>query len=94
MTIFGLILFWVCQLYTLVLIARVILDFVQILARDWYPTGVILVFANLVYKLTNPPLRFLGKYIPPLNLGGISLDLGFLVLFIGVQLLQRLSLLL
>lgn len=91
MSIFGTILFWTCQLYTLVLLARVILDFVQILARDWYPTGVLLVLANLVYKLTNPPLRFLGKYIPPLNLGGISLDLGFIVLFIGVQVIQRIS---
>lgn len=94
MTIFGIIFFWVCQLYILILIARVIFDFVQILARDWSPTGGLVVAANLVYRLTEPPLRFLRKYIPPLNLGGVSLDLGFIVLFIGVRILQEVAYLL
>ncbi|QOR48442.1 YggT family protein [Trueperella pecoris] len=89
MTILGQLLFWVCQVYILILIGRVILDFVQILSRDWYPTGVLLVVANFVYAVTNPPLKLLAKFIPPLNLGGISLDLGFIVLFIAVQIIQR-----
>ncbi|VEI12594.1 YggT family protein [Trueperella bialowiezensis] len=91
MTILGFALFWLCQLYILALIARIIFDLVQILARDWVPGNVVLVLANLVYKVTEPPLRFLRKYIPPLNFGGVSLDLGFIVLFIAVQILQRLA---
>ncbi|PKZ89815.1 YggT family protein [Trueperella bernardiae] len=94
MTIFGLVLFWACQLYILVLIGRVVLDFVQILSRDWYPSGALVVLANLIYKLTDPPLKLLAKFIPPLNLGGVSLDLGFIVLFIAVQVIQRLAYLL
>lgn len=73
-------------LYTLVLLARVVLDWVQMFSRGWRPTGVILVLANFVYSLTDPPLRFLGKFIPPLRLGAVALDMGFLVLFLGVWL--------
>lgn len=94
MTIFGLVLFWACQLYILVLIGRVVLDSVQILSRDWYPSGALVVLANLIYKLTDPPLKLLARFIPPLNLGGVSLDLGFIVLFIAVQVIQRFAYLL
>ncbi len=75
-------------LYTLVLVGRVIFDLVMSTARDWRPTGAMLVVANIVYALTDPPLRFLARYIPPLRFGGISLDLGFLVLFFGIQIIQ------
>jgi YggT family protein len=75
-------------LYMLVLIIRLVLDWIQVFARSWRPTGIVLVLANLVYGLTDPPLRFLRRFIPPLRLGQVQLDLGFLVLFIGVQILR------
>ena len=78
-----------CGLYTLVLVARVILDLVINVARDWQPTGALLILANSVFRITDPPLRLLSKVIPPLRFGGIQLDLGFLVLFIVIQMLQR-----
>jgi YggT family protein len=48
---------------------------------------VVLLLAELVYTLTDPPLRFLRRFIPPLRLGGVSLDLSFLVLIIVLQIL-------
>ncbi|GAA4286813.1 YggT family protein [Georgenia daeguensis] len=75
-------------LYMLVLIVRLVLDWIQVFARSWRPSGIVLVLANLVYGLTDPPLRFLRRFIPPLRLGQVQLDLGFLVLFLGVQLLR------
>lgn len=87
-------LFWLLDLllvlYLLVLLVRLVLDWVQVFARTWRPTGAILVVANVVYGLTDPPLRFLRRFIPPLRLGQISIDLGFLVLFIGVSLARSL----
>lgn len=77
-------------LYLLVLLVRLVLDWVQVFARTWRPTGVVLVIANVVYGLTDPPLHFLRRFIPPLRLGPISLDLGFLVLFIAVSLARSL----
>jgi YggT family protein len=38
-----------------------------------------------VFTITDPPLRFVRRFVPPLRLGGISLDLAFLVLLIFVQ---------
>ncbi len=77
-------------LYLIVLIGRMIIDWVQVLARDWRPHGVTLVIAETVYTLTDPPLRLLRRLIPPLRLGGVALDLGFLVLIVGVQVLRML----
>lgn len=80
----GQILALILQLYFFVLIGRLVFDWVQVFARDWKPKGPILVLANGIYSLTDPPLRALRKVIPPLRMGGIALDLGFLVLVIVV----------
>lgn len=77
----------VLWLYLLILIGRLVVDIVRMLARDWQPKGVMLVIAEIIYTLTDPPLRALRKVIPPLRFGGISLDIAFLVLFIGLQVL-------
>lgn len=76
-------------LYFVVLIGRLILDWVQTLAREWRPTGPLLVVAEGVYTATDPPLRFLRRIIPPLRLGQVRLDLGFLVLLLAISLLLR-----
>lgn len=68
------------------LIARLILDYVQMFARSWRPRGVLLLLAEVAYTTTDPPLRALRRVIPPLRLGGVALDLSFLVLIIAVQL--------
>lgn len=81
----GAILYWVLSAYFLVLIVRLILDWVQVFSRDWRPSGVLLIVAETVYSLTDPPIRFLRRFIPPLRLGGVALDLAFLVLILGVS---------
>ncbi len=76
-------------LYLLVLIGRLIFDWVQVFARDWRPRGVLLVLAEVIYTLTDPPLNWLRRLIPPLRLGGIALDLGFIILFLAVSIAMR-----
>ena len=78
----GLVIYYAINVYVFILILRVVLDWVQLLARDWRPQGIILVLANLIYALTDPPVRFFGRLIPPLRIGGLALDMGFLVLFL------------
>ena len=70
----------VLWLYFLILLARLVLDYVQLFARSWEPRGPILVLAEAIYTVTDPPLKFLRRFIPPLRLGQVSLDLSFLVL--------------
>jgi len=79
-------------LYWLVLIGRLIFDFVQIFARSWRPRGPLLFIAELIYSVTDPPLRLLRRVIPPLKLGGIQFDLAFLILIIAVQILINVAL--
>ena len=69
-------------LFFLCLIGRLVLDWVQALSREWRPKGVVLVAAEGVYTVTDPPLKVLRKVLPPLRLGAVQLDLAFLVLAI------------
>jgi YggT family protein len=77
------------NLFFVVLICRLVLDWVQMLAREWRPRGPILLFAEAIYTVTDPPLRFLRRLIPPLSLGGIRLDMAFLVLMLSVSVATR-----
>lgn len=74
-------------LFFIVLLGRLVLDWVQVFARDWRPRGAVLVVAEGIYTVTDPPLKFLRRLIPPLRLGSVRLDLAFLVLILVVSLL-------
>ena len=91
MTVVGRTISGILTIYLLILIARIVVDYVMLFARDWRPRGVVLVIVEVIYTLTDPPLKLLKRFIPPLRLGGISLDLAFLVLFILVSLLIQIS---
>ncbi|MBT1174797.1 YggT family protein [Bifidobacterium sp. LC6] len=86
----GRILAWLINAYITVLFIRMILDWVSLLARNWYPRGFIAQLIDLVYSVTEPPLRWLRQYIRPLPLGGISLDVSFLVLYFALVALESL----
>ncbi len=78
------------QLFFVLLIIRLVIDYIQMFARSWRPSGPVLVLAEVVYTVTDPPLRALRRVIPPLRLGSVSLDLSFLVLILAVQVASRL----
>ncbi len=78
------------DLYIYVLIGRLILDYVLMFSRSFQPRGIMAVLFEFVFALTDPPLKFLRKFIPPLRLGNISLDLSFIVLIFGLNILQAL----
>jgi YggT family protein len=83
------VLFWVLSAYLLLLIGRLILSWVQAFARDWRPRGLVLIIAEAVFTATDPPLRFLRRYIPSLRLGTVALDLSFTLLFLVVLVLWQ-----
>lgn len=72
-------------IYQIVFFARIVLDLLQMFARSWSPRGPLLLVAEAVYSLTDPPLRLLRRVIPPVRLGGVALDFSFLVLLIVLQ---------
>jgi YggT family protein len=87
-------LFWqivasVLLVFLILLFARFVIDWVMVLARGWRPQGIVAAGLEVVYATTDPPLKALRKVIPPLNLGTVRLDLGFMVLLIAVILLRQ-----
>jgi YggT family protein len=66
-----------------------VLDWVQMLARQWRPRGVVAVICEGIYSITDPPLRAVRGVIPPLRLGAVMLDLSPMILLFGIFILQR-----
>ncbi len=87
MGIVKVVLTYVLGLYLLLLVGRLIFSWVQAFSRDWRPRGPVLVVAETVYTATDPPLKFLSRFIPVLRLGSVALDLSFMVLFFVVLIL-------
>ena len=79
---------FVVFLFFVVLLGRLVLDWVQAFARDWRPRGALLVVSEAVYTITDPPLKALRRLIPPLTLGAVRLDLAFLVLMLVTSVLM------
>ncbi len=77
--------------FLILLFARFVVDWVMVLARSWRPSGLVAAGLEVVYLTTDPPLRAVRKVIPPLNLGSIRLDLGFMVLLIAVLFLRGIT---
>jgi len=61
---------------------RFIVDWVQIFARAWEPHGVLLVLLEIVYSITDPPIKALGRVIKPIRIGNFALDLSFILVMI------------
>ncbi|TXR55720.1 YggT family protein [Quadrisphaera setariae] len=81
-------LYLVVLLFFVLLIGRLVLEWVQVFSRDWRPRGAVLVIAETVYTVTDPPLRGLRRVIKPIRLGSIQLDLAFIILALGCSLLM------
>jgi YggT family protein len=81
--------FYLLSVYLLLLIVRLVFSWIQVYARSWSPSGILLVIAEGVYSATDPPLRLLRRYIPTVRLGSVALDLSFMLLFLVVYVLWQ-----
>ncbi len=70
---------------------RFIVDWVQVFARSWSPRGVLLVILEVVYSVTDPPIKALRRVIPPLRIGNFALDLSFLIVLVAAYVLLRVN---
>jgi YggT family protein len=82
----GLLWFFIALLWI-----RFVVDWVQVFARSWSPQGPMLVVLEVVYSVTDPPIKALRRVIPPLRLGTIVLDLSFLIVMIAAYVLLRVN---
>mgnify|MGYP000221051713 CR=1 FL=1 len=78
----GWTLHWILFGFIALMWVRFVVDWVMVFARSWQPTGVLLVVLEVVYSVTDPPIMFLRRFIPPLRLGSFALDLSFLLVLV------------
>ncbi len=81
----------VLTLFLFLLFARFVVDWVQVFARSWTPKGIVLVVLEVVYSITDPPILFIRRFVPPLRLGAIALDTSFIIVLVAVYLLIQLN---
>ncbi|CAN5473189.1 YggT family protein [soil metagenome] len=77
-------------IFLALMLIRLVVDWVQVFARSWTPTGPVLVVLEVVYSITDPPIRFVRRFVPPLRLGSVMLDTSFLIVLVVVYLLRYL----
>jgi YggT family protein len=88
MTLVGQVLGFALQIFFYLMIARFIAELVMSFNRSWRPTGLLLPVLDITYSITDPPLKFVRRFVPPIQLGGISLDLAWTIVLFGVLILQ------
>ena len=87
MSVVGQILHGLLWAFIALLWIRFIVDWVQVFARSWTPSGPILVLLEIVYSVTDPPIKALRRVIPPLRLGAVAIDLSFIIVLVAAYLL-------
>lgn len=85
-----LLLWWALQVFFLLLVARLFIDLALSFNRGWRPKGLMLPIVEIVMTVTDPPLKFLRRFIPPIRLGAISFDLAWTLLVFAIFFLQSL----
>jgi len=89
--IIGLVIQILLQVYFFVLIARMVLSWVPVLIQGWGRRGPVLVLCEVVYSLTDPPLRALRRVFRPVRVGNMALDVSFIVLMVLLSVLMWLN---
>jgi YggT family protein len=80
--------YYLLLLYFLAMWARFILDLARNFARQWRPRGAVLVIAEVVFTVTDPPIRLVRRLLPPVRLGGIALDFAWSFVMLAVIILM------
>lgn len=70
------------SIFILVMWVRLVLDFIVNFNRGWRPSGFGLVLAEVVFTITDPPIRFVRRFLPPVRFGGIALDFAWTIVML------------
>jgi YggT family protein len=78
----------VLYLFWLSLFARFMMSFILSVGRRWHPGRLAAASLEVVWSVTDPPLKALRRVIPPLRVGTVSFDLSALVLLLILYVLM------
>jgi len=86
-----LVVWYVLFAFWLLLTARIVIELVRTLAREWHPAGGVAVTLETIYTVTDPPVRLFRRIIPMVRIGGVGLDLSIMVLLLVVFFAMQLA---
>lgn len=82
------VLFILIRLYVLAILARFVLSMVLSFGRRWRPGRGAAAVMEVLWTVTDPPLRTLRRVIPPLRIGTVSVDLAGVVVLVMLYVLS------
>jgi YggT family protein len=82
----GYILWVILWCFSALLWIRFIIDWVRQIAPQWRPRGLVLVIAEATFTVTDPPLKFVRRFIKPLRIGAVAIDFSWTILLFAVYL--------
>ncbi|MDY2941986.1 MAG: YggT family protein [Varibaculum sp.] len=77
------------SLYGMILLVRVLIEWIVFFSHNSRPPRALMLVANIIYKVTDPPVNLADRLIPPVRVGNVGLRLGILVLFFVLYFLIR-----
>ena len=87
-SLLGTVLYLILRVFTLVLIARIVIEMIQSFSRNFQPPRWFIYIAEPLFVVTDPPVKALRKVSPPLRMGEVALDRSVILLFIILSVLQ------
>lgn len=69
--------YYLLLIYFFLLWARFVIDLVRAFRRSWRPRGLGLVLAEIMYAVTDPPIKMFRRLLPAVSLGPVALDFGW-----------------
>lgn len=83
--------YYALQAYFYVLLGRFVIELVRSVNPAWRPKGLMLVVVEIVMTITDPPLKFLRRFVKPVRVGPIAFDLAWTILIFAVIVLRNLT---
>jgi YggT family protein len=84
-----LVVYYALFLLWLFVVGRLVVEIVRSFARDWRPAGATAAGLEVLFMVTDPPVRLLRRLIPSVRIGNISLDLSIMILLLVTFILMR-----
>jgi YggT family protein len=85
------VLYYALFFFWLLLLARIVAEMVRSFARQWVPVGPSAVALEVIFTVTDPPVKLLRRVIPVVRIGGVGLDLSIMVLLLVVFILMSVA---
>lgn len=83
LSVIATVLYYALLIYLFLLWARFIVELARAFIRHWRPRGAVLVIAELVYTVTDPPINAVRKLVPPVRVGGAALDFAWSIVMLA-----------